>query len=468
MTPKHTFIHLARITLEARTALSIASGKGDSLLDAPVALDANGLPTLPGSSLAGVLRAQVYRNDPVATERLFGQSNKGQEQRSRVEISWGSILAANGKPMLGLQPRTSLLADPILGPLLREGAPKRDHVRLSERGTAADRGKFDRSYVPPGHRFALEVALWSRSAAEAEKDWNFILTALHSPDLRLGGATRRGYGHMAVHSCHMGAFDLAKPEDFAAFSALSSQPGALVGLKQQDFKAIDQTWIRASLELTPEDFWRVGSGDLPLARHGKEPDMLPASIVQVDWSKSSACLTSRRLVVPGSSVKGVLAHRAAYHHRRLTGVFAGDADPVGEEARNILFGHAKESREAAGSGEGGRAGCIFIDDIYLTPGQIAVQQHNSIDRFTGGVRNGVLFSEELVWKHPLPLAISIDRVRLAGVPRLARRAFDLAVRDLVEGRLAIGAAASRGHGYVRGTQVSWSDSGLWLQQGEEQ
>lgn len=466
MTPKHSKLQLARITLEARTALSIASGLGDALLDAPVALDANGLPTLPGSSLAGVLRSQVYRSDPAAADRLFGQSTRGKEQRSRAEVSWGAILAANGTPMVGLQPRTALLIDPILGPLLSEGAPKRDHVRLSERGSAAERGKFDRSYVPPGHRFALEIALWSQPGVDPEGDWDLLMDALHSPDLRLGGATRRGYGHMAIHTCHMRSLDLKDAADYKAYCALSRKLGVTNGLEEKKYTAKHDGWIRATIQLEPEDFWRVGTGDLALGLYGKEPDMLPASIVGVTWNGSQASLSPRRLVVPGSSIKGALAHRAAYHHRRLSGIFAGDPDPVGDEARNAMFGHAKKSTANMPGSSSGQAGCVCIDDIYLEPNRIAAQMHNSIDRFTGGVRDGVLYSEELVWKHELPLSISIERKRLECVPQTARRAFDLALADLLEGRLALGAAASRGHGYVRGQAVAWSDQGIWLDQGE--
>ena len=48
-------LHVARFVLEARTALSVGSGGADGVYDHPIARDANGLPTIPGTSLAGVL-----------------------------------------------------------------------------------------------------------------------------------------------------------------------------------------------------------------------------------------------------------------------------------------------------------------------------------------------------------------------------------------------------------------------------
>jgi len=47
---------VAQVALEALEPLSIASGAVDPLFDTVLVTDANGLPTIPGSALAGVLR----------------------------------------------------------------------------------------------------------------------------------------------------------------------------------------------------------------------------------------------------------------------------------------------------------------------------------------------------------------------------------------------------------------------------
>ena len=48
--------YIARFLVEADTPLAVGSGDKDLLTDAPVALDCNGLPMIPGASLCGVLR----------------------------------------------------------------------------------------------------------------------------------------------------------------------------------------------------------------------------------------------------------------------------------------------------------------------------------------------------------------------------------------------------------------------------
>ena len=47
---------LCRIVMESATPLAVGSGQKDIFTDATVARDANGLPYIPGSSIAGVIR----------------------------------------------------------------------------------------------------------------------------------------------------------------------------------------------------------------------------------------------------------------------------------------------------------------------------------------------------------------------------------------------------------------------------
>ncbi len=86
--------------------------------------------------------------------------------------------------------------------------------------------------------------------------------------------------------------------------------------------------------------------------------------------------------------------------------------------------------------------------------------HNGIDRFTGGVRQHVLYGEEVL-SCPFNLKITL----LPGpVSAEAKKALAMTLDDLVEGRLALGAGSSRGHGYFTG-QTSWNEPGKqWLKE----
>ena len=54
---KYTHRFLARLVIEAKTPLAIGSGEKDIISDALVATDVNGLPYIPGTAIAGVVRS---------------------------------------------------------------------------------------------------------------------------------------------------------------------------------------------------------------------------------------------------------------------------------------------------------------------------------------------------------------------------------------------------------------------------
>jgi hypothetical protein len=184
-------------------------------------------------------------------------------------------------------------------------------------------------------------------------------------------------------------------------------------------------------------------------------------------------------LVPGSSVKGALSHRTAFHWNILddNGVFADDLDQetlaawdksMDCEGVRQVFGHAKNrGPEGAGHRQGtGQAGHVIIEDaqIQVSAADAQAMIHNSLDRFTGGVRDRMLFAEELVWRRPVDLKITL----LPGLGRVdanARRALARAIKDLCQGRLALGAGTTKGHGSFTGAPDAATRS--WLaDQGE--
>lgn len=459
-TRRHPIVHIARLTLEARTALSIGTGSPDGVFDTTLATDANGLPTLPGTSLAGVLRhlyQQVYGNDQENNETttLFGYQNGADGEPSALCVSWGCIQNSKGAPVEGLllgEEGKRRLADPLLSHArsLTDAPVFRDRVRIDHRGTAADKGKFDRSVLPAGFRFSVELQL----ASEQREDerWNRLLGLLAHPAFRLGGNTRAGLGRFEVKSLHTGTFDLRSPDEARAWRALPRQLGDVSGLTQRDvpqeqrFEGV----ITGTLELRPEDFWRMGGGDRALAKAKKPADLLPKLEARVVWDQNGGRLAAEALLVPASAIKGALSHRVAFHHNLLCGRFADDMadidhyDKAENEAVQQVFGQVKDKQG------GGAAGRLLLDDAYVevSDNDIQMLMHNAIDRFTGGVRDRMLFSEEAVWKKTITLNIAL---LTRGLTPEAREALDRAMRDLCEGRLAIGAGGTKGHGYCTGT-----------------
>jgi len=484
-------LHVARFVLEARTALSVGSGGADGVYDHPIARDANGLPTIPGTSLAGVLR-HLWANDhgTRSGDSLFGYQRRDRGDASRLEVAACALHDSRGQPVEGLlldsSPRGRLRADWLLSAAAktREDPSFRDRVRLNHRGAAIKTGKFDRGLLAAGHRFSGELRLWSE--IPNDPDWSKLLGLLADPRLRLGGATRAGMGAMALVSLHAGSFDLRNPENSAAFQKLKPGLGDTAGLAALDLAKLPPSGVTAralTIQLVPRDFWRIGQGDESLGRAGKTPDLLPKLEPFVTWEREQARAVAgtRYALVPGSSVKGALAHRAAFHWNALNDRFADDPTvdvttwDKSEHCPGVkeIFGYAKDRDTASGRSRDatGQAGHLCIDDAHI---EIAAQDrerriqamiHNSIDRFTGGARNRMLFTEELLYRCPIPLRITL----LPGIDKAeatARRALARAIRDLCEGRLALGAGVTKGHGSFTGAPDETARN--WLQeQGED-
>ncbi len=497
MTRGYSVLYLARVILETTAPLSISSGNREGVFDTLLVRDANGLPAIPGSSLAGVLRSlfKDALNTPDC-ETVFGYTDGNEGWPSRVHVSWGAIHDARDRPveclLLGEETKR-LKDDPLLASVTGVSPLTRDHIRIHHRGAGDDKGKFDRTALHSGHRFSVEITFWSKGDAhpDAPRDpalWKTLLGLFSHPGFRLGGHTRRGLGAVKVVRIHETHFNLKDGEDYRRYCALPSDLGGTEELTEFPIIARDCDWIDCALELQPEEGWRFGQGAAPLLQEGKDADLLPVAEPRICWKDARGDLGPPRVLIPGSGIKGALAHRVAFHYDCLTQEWAtaerckldhaaGKIAPT-HRAVAALFGHAKCKDEEAtarpdqptaeletATQDRGRAGWLYLDDIYLDRGlvpnrEVYRQWHNGIDRFTGGVRRHVLYSEELIWRNTLKLKLRIDpRAKTLGINY--RKALGLALEDLCEGRLAIGGGSGNGHGYCRGG-AEWSDHGEWI------
>lgn len=458
-------LRILRITLELTSPLALGSGDSTGLFDSPCAVDANGLPCLPGTSLAGAIRAwwrkQIQATHPDTD--WFGFVPMGEDiaaaQRSRLHISFGHIHRADNQPLDTPVLRSQLLKDSILGPLLGAQMPVREHVRLNARGAAADTAKFDRSHVPAGQRFTFQVQLRLRpdSAPAWESARTALLLAFRHGDIMLGGATRSGLGRVTLHDARELLLKLpADVEKVSAHQSLTSRFNApslahQLPPRQPATRPDDLEPLDIQLELAALDLWRVGSSGAEALRmaDGRQPDAQPYSEHFVRWDGNQAKLETRK-VVPGAGIKGALAHRATFHFNRRSARWAtqeGERAPLATLTN--LFGAALDDGT-------GQAGCVHVSDAILSPThphRLEHQPHVRLDRFTGGAWNGALFSESLLSKGVITLHMRIQPQRVLTQPHHINGAEWLALADaladLGEGRLHLGAGVARGLGRFR-------------------
>lgn len=475
---------LGRVTIELKSPLHVGAGREWMASDAGVLLDANGLPAIPGSAIAGVLRqaCELRWNDSDRVNALFGYQTRedvadpaspGIGQGSRLTVSWAAIHGADDRPRDRLlEPGSNHgWADSVLANALRPTL--RDHVRLDGRGVAAKRGKFDELVVCAGHRFTFEMELIGGD--DDVSDWNRLLGLLAHPLTRLGGKSRRGFGRFEVERAVERVFDLTQRPDFDAYVAFDNQLGSERD-HPEDWRDVTST-LKATpvgdaagevltVSLTARHFWMFGGGE------DSDADLAPVRDAVIRWDHNGGRVEEGVFYLPGSAVKGALRHRALFHAYALCGHFADRPNPVGDARANRLvenlFGSApftgqSEEDDDGDQADSGGLGRLFVDDLFLESPPAVIrdamrlQHHVSIDRFTGGGSDGHLFNEKPLYGGEMTLSLRVAPPAMAGDPGMstdARRALDLALADLRAGRLALGGGAGRGHGFFSASLVS--------------
>jgi CRISPR/Cas system CMR subunit Cmr4 (Cas7 group RAMP superfamily) len=486
------FDHLTvlRITIQTTSPVSIGTGSSDMLQQMTLVRDANGLPVIPGSTLAGVFR-HLHEEDfgSETTRSLFGKerpgsppvaANGGIFEASRLIFSSAHVHNQSDQPVDGLElnPDSAWEKQPVLRLLRKTVLTKRDHVRIDSKGTAEDTGKFDRSAVPTGTRFTFDIQLQGNQPDEP--GIGEIVACLSHPALRFGGAVRSGYGSVSVVRVAKRVFHLRDKEARSELAAWARRldkavPGALPIDLSKSGKARKSGYIELSIKLEPRDLWRIGgAGNTPLAGHSDLGGNAIESIQAVTYQEKNIAWTDNRpeleaahvVVLPGSSFKGAIRHRTAYHLLCLKlrddkDAFTRDKNAPLDQCEIVeLFGAVKDT-----DADSGNAGRLSFSDIVLPADSLrpVVMHHNGIDRFTGGVRarTGVLFTEELVFGGEFTLNLLLKKPE--GISKRAGKALRLALDDLFEGRLSIGAGSAKGHGYLKGKKADQPpDTEKWL------
>lgn len=93
------FRYVARIVIEADTPICVGSGEKTIDTDSEVALDVNGLPYIPGTTIAGVLRHIMVDVDK---NNLFGFQEDGKGVGSRLIVTEARMVGEDGKVVDGL------------------------------------------------------------------------------------------------------------------------------------------------------------------------------------------------------------------------------------------------------------------------------------------------------------------------------------------------------------------------------
>lgn len=421
--------YLGRFIVESMSPLSIGSGKTNLLTDQTLALDANRLPYIPGTALAGVLRHLFVENDH------FGNT----DLRSRLLFTEAKLIGKDGSVLDGRQ-KIDFTDDYYKH---FKNTPVRQHVCISGKGTAQSGAVFDHEIVPCGSRFCFEIEM--QGTQEDKSFWDNLIAYICSNDLHIGSKTRSGFGWLRIVECRQKTLNLEEQTDLGTYIEKSSE------LNDKFWGTVDDSNIEKNrqewhLNIRPERFFLFSSGkeDKSMDEH---VDFTPREEPVIQWENGLSPTVETRFVIPASSIKGALSHRTAFHYNRLKERYINCAESCpligsNNEAVKKLFGYV--------DGENACAGAIYISDIYLDKSQVETKKlsHVAIDRFTGGAIDGALFSEQVLSLNEgqyLKLYI-IQTKDAEDTDKDVDKAFACAIEDLCNGMLPLGGGVNRGNG----------------------
>jgi CRISPR/Cas system CSM-associated protein Csm3 (group 7 of RAMP superfamily) len=434
----YTHRYTARVLVEATTPLKIGTGDKGITIDEMIATDANGLPTIPGTAIAGVLRHLFEKetND----SQVFGFQKGSNSEGSRFIFSEARFVGKEGKVLDGLQ-IIDFTTDDFYNNFKKLAV--REHTKINHQGVAdsSGHGKFDSQVVYKGSRFVFDIEFLGNE--EDLEIWNLFLTQLNSPMFRLGGSTRKGFGELEIKAIDENIFDLRKDLD----AYLNRSVELTIPENSPKLSKKQENFIKYQLELTADDFFLFSSG------YGdNEVDAIAKKEKIIVWKDGKPEFSEEKILIPATSVKGALSHRTAFYYNKLAKNFAEEVDNIenyveeNNTAVKILFGYKKDSKKE----QTGEIGKVLISDVFIDHYNEKIFNHVAIDRFTGGAIDGALFDEKAINSNDkILLNIFVDKVAFEK-EEFVQESFESALKDITTGMLPLGGSVNKGHGCFSG------------------
>lgn len=442
-------IFLAGIEIEALTPFSIGSGEWNSITDSIVSRDANNLPYIPGTAIAGIIRHQIGEN--LITSKIMGENSNG----SKLIVSSAHLVIDNKKVADFLD--HEYRHDSYLSNFY--ALPIRQNVKIDEFGTATKGGKFDQEIVFRGTRFYFELELQHFDNDKIDiSDFEIIIKAITNNSIRIGAGSRKGFGEYKVNSIDSVILNLENDKHLNLYLEKSSslnnhnwwkliKESLIEDINAQLFLR-DIRWREYKFKLKPENFFLFSSG------FGTDyTDISPLKESYILWDETSkpALIEHNCIVIPATSIKGAISHRLAYNYNKLNNIFS---DKIEDDQIENYIGEKNPAVKAVFgcSGDGGKVsaeiGKVQISDIMIENDKFSekILNHVKIDSFTGGAISGALFNESVVYMEEafnLTIRINEDIFKNEEI----RPALEKTLEEFGNGLIPLGGGTNRGLGF---------------------
>lgn len=371
--------------LRLQSPLLIGDGAGetsDNFRDVHVLKNRQGKPFIPGTSLCGVLRDWLASVDESAVPKIFGDLDAMQSsiQADDIELEDGKIIS-------------------------------RDGVRIdSVTGSGVDGGKYDYEAVERDASGSLRLLVTLRGVHDVEEISDIVARLLRKlqDGIKIGALTSKGFGLAAAENLIADFYDFRKQADVAAWllnkgATKKIQPStAELSASKNDFVVNAQFKFNSS--------FIIRDGD--------------------------ATLKSREeFVLPGTSLKGILRHRAEYILTKLG---------LDVAALENLMGASSPDQKIKSR--------FIVAESYIAPKNFVEFEHTrtKIDRLTGGTLQGTLFTTKPAYQKIFDVPTLKLRFEIRNADDSEAGLAIFLLRDLWLGRVAVGGEKAIGRGTLAG------------------
>lgn len=356
----------------------------------------DGQPFIPGTSLAGVLKALVsdFKQNPILVNKLFGDIEQKDSNQSTLQI--------NDIPLSNAQIH------------VRDGIAVHQYLGVTKKSA-----KYDFEIVDAGAEGDIKIDCIVREHQQSyltdiKETLEYIANIIKN-GINIGARTLNGLGLVVSENLKLQYYDFHKSDDVIAW--LMKQPGQNINIPERLMSPETDCIVNMSCHF--------------------EDTLLIKSIFEEAWE------TQAELCIPGSSLKGVLRH----HSRKILDILG-----IKNDMEDDLFGNSVTIDKESHKGKF-KVSEIYLDKFSEDAKQVE-QNRIRVDRFTGGVMNGALFQDHplrntmnRLLTFPLQLTISKCSSEEAGLVLLL-------VKDLMTGRITVGANRTIGAGRIKGDAVT--------------
>lgn len=435
--------------------LRIATGFGEET-DSDVMTDRLGLPFIPGTSIAGVLRSLLSAE---AGRRLFGDI--------KPVITESKVLVSDATLSKDAEDENDYRISP------------RDGVSLEDGGTAKNGAKYDFQTVECSLPYTGILELSQDASLEDQELLEGLLWDITEHGVPFGARTTRGYGAMRAEIRRR---EFQFPDDLQAW--LSFEPTDPAGFGGDPLQEPENTQYVSNaeqliinmrlipgmrIELEPgeaKDF----RGSFSVRKNTTEPGN-GSSQPSPDYSP----LTNKDgcPVIPGTSWAGAFRHHMRDITRTAFVNSETDRDAI-LKATDKLFGvvpkkeheSPKTSQETETKGkqqkQDQRKSAVFFEETEMSGSSTYPITRIAVDRFTSSPRNQGLFTSRVAWGGEGELTIRLPAMApndLAAEYPTLLSLFAICINDLNLGLLTVGREGNIGRGIfmVKSIQVNGVD-----------